>query len=102
MTLDALTQAYTGQAVDIELIEERFTHMGKFGKITVYGFSFDTENASIHTEVCVRAGKISGFTPEKEPREDDWGYAPEEEFTKELTGDDCRRLARYLDTILAR
>ena len=42
MTLDALTEAYMGRAVDIEIIEERFTHMGKFGKITVYGFSFDT------------------------------------------------------------
>jgi hypothetical protein len=102
MTLDALTQAYMGRAVDIEIIEERFTHMGKFGKITVYGFSFDTENASIHTEVCVKGGKISGFTPEKEERIDEWGYAPEEAYTEELTDEDCARIARYLDTILAR
>ena len=102
MTLEALTQSYMGRAVDIETIEERFTHMGKFGKITVYGFSFDTENASIHTEVCVKSGKISGFTPEKEERIDEWGYPSEEEFTEELTDEDCSRIARYLDTILAR
>ena len=102
MTLDALTQAYTDRSVDIEIIEERFTHMGKFGKITVYGFSFDTENATIHTEVCVKHGKVFSFTSEKEPREDEWGYAPEEKFTEELTEEDCFRISRYLDTILAR
>ena len=101
MTLEALIQSYMDRRVDIELIEERFTHMGKFGKITVYGFSFDTENASIHTEVCVKTGKVSGFTSEKEPREDEWGYLPEEEYTEDLTEDDCRRIGRYLDTILA-
>lgn len=102
MTLDALTQAYMDRAVDIEIIEERFTHMGKFGKITVYGFSFDTETAAIHTEVCVKQGKISGFTSEKEPREDEWGYPPEESHTEELTEEDCARIGRYLDSVLSR
>ena len=102
MTLDALIQSYMDRPVDMEIIEERFTHMGKFGKITVYGFSFDTENAVINTEVCVKYGKISGFTPEKEPKEDEWGYLPEEAYTEELTDDDCARIGRYLDTILAR
>ena len=100
MTLELLTQKYVGLPVDIEKTEETFTHMGKFGKVTVYSFSFDTENATVHTEVCVKGGKIVGFTPEKEPRQDEWGYGPEEEFTEEITPEECARVDLYLASIL--
>lgn len=101
MTLESLTQKYTGLRVDEERIENAFRHMGKFGKTTGYGFSFETENAVVNVEVCVNRGKIIGFTPEKEPYVDEWGYGSEEEFTEELTPEDCARIDLYLASVLA-
>ena len=50
MDLQDLTRKYTGLGVDGERIEELFRHMGKFGKVTVYGFAFETDNSSISME----------------------------------------------------
>lgn len=100
MTYEELTRKYTDRAVDPERIEQAFRHMGKFGKITGYGFSFETETATIHAEVCVKGGKIVGFTPEKEPRVDDWGYGPEE-YEEEITPEEYARLDLYLASVLA-
>ena len=100
MTVEQLTEKYMNLPVDIERIEEKFLHMGKFGKITVYGFSFETDGSSVSVEFCVKAGKFAGFTPEKEPRSDEWGYSLEE-YTEEFTSDECSRIGRYFDTILA-
>ena len=102
MTLEELARKYNGLAVDVERTEELFRHMGKFGKVTVYGFSFETDNSTVHMEVCVKGGKIEGFTPEKEPREDEWGFGAAEEFVEELTAEECSRADRYLASVLKR
>lgn len=100
MTYEELTQKYTDRTVDIEHVEQAFRHMGKFGKITGYGFSFETENSVISAEVCVKGNKIVGFTPEKAPRVDDWGYGPEG-YEDEITAEEYARLDLYLASILA-
>jgi len=100
MNLEELTQKYTGLAVDGERIEETFRHMGKFGKVTVYGFSFETDNSTVNMEVCVKGGRVVGFTPEKEPREDEWGFGSEEPYEDELTAEECGRIDRYLASVL--
>ena len=100
MSLEQLTEKYMNLPVDAELIEEKFLHMGKFGKITVYGFSFDTDCSRISVEFCVKGGKFAGFTPEKEPLSDEWGYSFEE-YSEEFTPDECSRIDRYFATILA-
>lgn len=101
MDIHDLAQKYTGRGVDGERIEELFRHMGKFGKMTVYGFAFETDNANVSMEVCVKGGKIVGFTPEKEPRvADEWGFGAEEPYTEELTPEECGRIDRYLASVL--
>ena len=99
MTVEQLTEKYMNLPVDVERIEERFLHMGKFGKLTVYGFSFETDSSCVSVEFCVKAGKFAGFTPEKEPRADEWGYNSEE-YSEEFTLEECSSIARYFDTVL--
>ena len=67
---------------------------------TVYGFSFETDTATISVEACVKAGKFSSFTPEKEKKVDDWGYSTEE-YTEEFTPEECSRIDKYFSSILA-
>ena len=100
MTLEELTNAYMDRAVDDEKISQSFTHMGKFGRITAWLFSFESETSTVRTEVCVKGGKIIGLTPEKEPLQDDWGYTPEE-YEEGLTAEDLSRIQRYLNSVLA-
>lgn len=100
MTFEDVSRKYMDRAVDVERVEQAFRHMGKFGRITGYGFSFETESALIQAEVCVKGGKIVGLTPEKSPRVDEWGYGPEE-YEEELTEEDCARLDLYLASVLA-
>lgn len=102
MTLDDLSKKYADLPVDEERIEQNFRHMGRFGRTTVYGFSFETENAKISAELCVKGGKISGFMPEKEPREEDaWFFGTVEAYQEEFTSEECARLDRYLASVLA-
>lgn len=100
MTLEELTRKYTDRFVDEEKVSERFTHMGKFGRVLVMMFSFETENAVVRTEVCLKGGKIIGFTPEKEPREDEWGYGTEG-YTEEVTEEEFARIDLYLNSVMA-
>ena len=100
MTIEDLLQKYTGLAVDTEKADELLRHMGKFGKITVYSFSFETDTATISVEACIKAGKFSSFTPEKEKRIDEWGYSTEE-YTEEFTAEECSRIDKYFFSILA-
>ena len=100
MTLEQLTEKYMNQSLNVELIEEKFLHMGKFGKITVYGFTFETDTASVSVEFCVKGGKFTGFTPEKTPRNDEWGYTYEE-YSEEITSDEYASMDRYFSTILS-
>ena len=100
MTIEQLTEKYMNLPVDTERIEEQFLHMGKFGKLTVYGFSFETDSSCVSVEFCVKGGKFAGFTPEKEPRDDEWGYSLEE-YSEDFTSDECSRMDRYFSTILA-
>lgn len=102
MTPESLMEKYTDRPVDPERIEELFLHMGKFGKMTGYSFSFETDNATVSVEVYVKGGRITGFTPEKEPRVDEWGYGAPEEYTEALTAEECSRIDRYLAGILAK
>ena len=100
MTLEQLTEKYMNRPVNVELIEEKFLHMGKFGKITVYGFTFENDSASVSVEFCVNGGKLTGFTPEKAPRSDEWGYSSEE-YSEDFTAEDCSSMDRYFNTILS-
>lgn len=86
--------------MDTERLEELFLHMGKFGKMTCYGFSFETENAAVSVEVYVKGGRITGFTPEKEPRIDEWSYSVTEEYIDTFTAEECSRIDRYLASVL--
>ena len=102
MLLEDLSKKYADLPVDEERIEQNFRHMGRFGRTTVYGFSFETENAKISAELCVKSGKISGFMPEKEPREvDEWFFGTVEAYQEEFTPEECARLDRYLASVLA-
>jgi len=100
MDLDALTRKYMNRFVNEEKLGETFTHMGKFGRVTIFMFTFVPESAVVRTEVCVKAGKLIGFTPEKAPLEDEWGYTAEN-YEEELTAEDYARIDRYLGGIMA-
>lgn len=102
MTLEELNRKYENLPVDGEQIGEVFAYMGRFGRNTLYSFSFETDNASIQAELCVKDGRIIGINPEKEPREEEWGYPAEEPYTEELTDEDCRRMDRYIASVLAK
>lgn len=100
MTLEELTRKYADRFVNEEKVNDTFTHMGKFGKITAFMFTFETENARVQTELCIKGGKIIGLTPEKEPVEDVWGYTAEE-YTEEITPEEIFRIDRYLNSVMA-
>ena len=100
MTLEELTRKYADRFVNEEKVNDTFTHMGKFGKITAFMFAFETENARVQTELCIKGGKIIGLTPEKEPVEDVWGYTSEE-YTEEITPEELFRIDRYLHSVMA-
>ncbi len=101
MTLEELAKKYDNAPVNEDRVASTFHSMGKFGQIFVHTFSFDTENASVSAEVCIKHGKMVGFTPEKSPRQDEWGFDAGEAFTEELTQDDLLRLDQYLGSVLA-
>ena len=101
MTLEELAAKYDGAPVSEERVSATFRSMGKFGQIFVHLFSFDTDNATISVEVCIKHGKMIGFTPEKAPRQDEWGFDAGEDFTEELTPEDLGRLDQYLSSVLA-
>ena len=101
MTLEELAAKYDGAAVSEERVNATFRSMGKFGQIFVHTFSFETDNAAISAEVCIKHGKMVGFTPEKTPRQDEWGFDAGEDFAEELTPEDLDRLDRYLGSVLA-
>ena len=102
MTMDELAKKYADRVVDEERIEQNFRHMGRFGRTTVYALSFETDNAAVAAEVCVKSGRISGFSAEKEPREaDEWGFGEAEPYEEEFTAEECSRLERFLASVLA-
>ena len=101
MTLEELAIKYENARVNEDRLNAVFRNMGKFGPMFVYGFSFETDNAAVSAEVCIKHGKMVGFTPEKTPRQDEWGYDAGEDFTEELTADDLHRLDQYLASVLA-
>jgi hypothetical protein len=101
MTTDDLAKKYADLPVDEERIEKNFRHLGRFGRTTVYELSFETENSTVTAEVCVKGGKFSGFNPEKEPREDEWGFGEAEPYQEEFTPEECARLDLYLASVLA-
>ena len=100
MTQQDLEQTYINRFLDEEKVSDTFTHMGKFGRMTLFMFTFTTENATVRTELCVKGGKLVGFTPEKEPLVDDWGYTAED-YTEEITEEEYVRIGRYLASVMA-
>jgi len=101
MTMDELAVKYADLPVDEERIEKNFRHMGRFGRTTVYALSFETENATVTAEVCVKSGRLSGFNPEKEPRVDEWAFGETKPYSEDFTAEECARLDRYLASVLA-
>ena len=50
MTMDELAKKYADLPVDEDRIEKNFRHMGRFGRTTIYGLSFETENSTVTAE----------------------------------------------------
>ena len=101
MTLEELAIKYDNAPVSEDRVNTVFRSMGKFGQIFVHTFSFDTDNATVSAEVCIKHGKMVGFTPEKNPRQDEWGFDAGEDFTEDLTPEEIDRLDQYLASVLA-
>ncbi|MBQ8143269.1 MAG: hypothetical protein IJ042_00565 [Butyricicoccus sp.] len=101
MTLEELAVKYDGARVNEDRLNAVFRNMGKFGPMFIYTFSFDTDNATVTAEVCIKHGKMVGFTPEKTPRQDEWGYDRAEDFDEELTDEELERFDQYLGSVLA-
>lgn len=101
MTMDELAKKYADLPVDEDRIEKNFRHMGRFGRTTIYGLSFETENSTVTAEICVKSGKFAGFNPEKEPREDEWGFGTAEPYQDDFTPEECARMELYLASVLA-
>lgn len=100
MTLQEVEQKYTGRFVDEDRLEYNFKMMGKFGKVSVYTFSFNTDDYTISAEVCVEKGKIIGVVPEKELRDDGWGINPDA-GPDEILPEEYDTIALYMDSVVA-
>ncbi len=100
MTLQEIEEKFVGRTVDEDKLNYYFDMMGRFGKASMYTFSFNTQDYTISTDVCVERGRITGIVTEKEQREDDWGYNPEP-GPSEMQPEEYETLAKYLNCVVA-
>ena len=100
MTAQELEQKYIGRMTDEDKLNDQFHMMGKFGKASMYTFSFNTYGYTISADICIECGKITGIVPEKEEREDEWGYVPED-ASPDIQPEEYDTIARYLESVVA-
>lgn len=99
MTEQQIEDTFIGRAVDEDKINYHFHMMGKFGQASMYNISFNTQDYTISTDVCVERGKITGVVTEKEQREDEWGYNPDP-GPAEMQPEEYDTLATYLNCVV--
>ncbi len=100
MTMEQIEEKYIGRRVNQNRLDLNFRMMGKFGRASMYDFSFHTSDYKISTDVCIERGRITGIVPDKEQREDDWGRNPDP-GPEEIQPEEYDTIARYLDCVLA-
>ena len=98
-TFEQLEQKFIGREVDEDRLNYYFTMMGRFGKSSMYTFSFHTEGYTISADVCVEQGRITGIVPEKEPREDEWGRVPDP-GPADIQPEEYESMAMYFQSVV--
>ena len=53
MTAQELEQKYIGRMTDEDKLNDQFQMMGKFGKASMYTFSFNTYGYTISADICI-------------------------------------------------
>lgn len=101
MTMQDIEDKYIGRRIDQNRLDRNFHMMGKFGRASMHDFSFNTDDYTISTDLCIERGRITGIVPDKEQREDDWGYNPNP-GPAEMQPEEYDTLAQYLETVVAR
>ncbi len=99
MTIQELEEKYIGKRVSESKLAYQFTMMGKFGKASMYTFDFNTDDYKISVDLCVERRRITGIVPDKEQRQDAWGYNPEP-GDPEIQPEEYDTIALYLDSVL--
>ena len=99
MTMQELEQKYIDREVDEGRLNYYFKMMGKFGRASMYTFSFNTDDYTISADICIEHGTITGIVPEKEQRDDGWGFNPNP-GPKEIQPEEYDTLAKYLDSVV--
>lgn len=100
MTEQQLEQKYIGKKTDEDKLNDQFQMMGKFGKASMYTFSFRTYGYTVSVDICIEFGKITGIVPGKEECADEWGYIPED-ASPDVQPEEYDTIARYLDSVIA-
>ena len=99
MTLQEIEDTFVGREVNEDKLNYYFHMMGRFGQASMYTVSFNTQDYTISSDICVERGKITGIVTEKEQREDEWGYNPEP-GPSEIQPEECDTLAMYLHSVV--
>lgn len=99
MTMQELEEKYIDREIDEDRLDYHFKMMGKFGKASMYTFSFHTDDYTISADLCIERGKITGIVPDKEQRDDGWGLNPNAGPT-EILPEEYDTIAMYLDCVI--
>ncbi|MGN1013919.1 MAG: hypothetical protein ACI4PM_01020 [Butyricicoccus sp.] len=99
MTQQDIEEKFIGRAINEEGLDYYFKMMGKFGKASMYTFSFNTDDYTISAEVCVENGKLVGVVPDKELRDDGWGVNPDA-GPAEIQPEEYDTMAMYLNCVV--
>ena len=99
MTQQDIEEKFIDREVDEERLEYHFKMMGKFGKASMYTFSFNTDDYTISAEVCVENGRLVGIVPDKEARDDGWGINPDA-GPEEIQPEEYDTMAMYLNCVV--
>lgn len=99
MTMQEIEDKYIGKRVSEGRLNYNFTMMGKFGKASMYTFEFNTDDYKISVDLCIERKKITGIVPDKEQRQDAWGYNPNP-GDPEIQPEEYDTIAMYLDSVL--
>ena len=99
MTMQELEEKYIDREVDEGRLNYYFQMMGKFGRASMYTFSFHTDDYTISADICIERGRITGIVPDKEQRDDGWGFNTDAGSEEILPGE-YDTLAMYLDSVV--
>lgn len=99
MTQQDIEEKFIGREINEDGLDYYFKMMGKFGKASMYTFSFNTDDYTISAEVCVENGKLVGVVPDKELRDDGWGVNPDA-GPVEIQPEEYDTMAMYLNCVV--